>query len=242
MKWKTARGSLGTAGPAAEEQIQGLTRRLPLRALGDGLAHRQRWVLGPSSPQLTPEQPAPTMPDLSQHWVTLRGPLCMAGRRGGRGGGAGRDPTVRFKHVATSATLPGSTEPQTSGTCSLLHSSHLKTLSRDLTRVSGTPRRRGWARLVGQAGLRRRSLPPCPGSSGPPGASSAPLLEGERMDGRGAGKGNRWAWRPRAGACRRGRRMEKLELLQSCKLKHSSHSRLLCCSDAPRRDKNVSDF
>lgn len=35
---------------------------------------------------------------------------------------------------------------------------------------------------------------------------------------------------------------EKLELLQSCELKHSSHSRLLYCSDAPRRDKNVSDF
>lgn len=35
---------------------------------------------------------------------------------------------------------------------------------------------------------------------------------------------------------------EKLELLQSCKLKHSSHSHLLYCSDAPRRDKNVSDF
>lgn len=36
--------------------------------------------------------------------------------------------------------------------------------------------------------------------------------------------------------------LEKLELLQSCELKHSSHSRLLYCSDAPRRDKNVSDF
>ena len=36
--------------------------------------------------------------------------------------------------------------------------------------------------------------------------------------------------------------LENLELLQSCELKHSSHSRLLYCSDAPRRDKNVSDF
>lgn len=35
---------------------------------------------------------------------------------------------------------------------------------------------------------------------------------------------------------------ENLELLQSCELKHSSHSRLLYCSDEPRRDKNVSDF
>lgn len=35
---------------------------------------------------------------------------------------------------------------------------------------------------------------------------------------------------------------ENLELLQSCELKHSSHSRLLHCSDEPRRDKNVSDF
>lgn len=39
-----------------------------------------------------------------------------------------------------------------------------------------------------------------------------------------------------------GEGLEKLELLQSCELKHSSHSRLLYCSDAPRRDKNVSDF
>lgn len=44
------------------------------------------------------------------------------------------------------------------------------------------------------------------------------------------------------GSVGRGGALEKLELSQSCELKHSSHSRLLYCSDEPRRDKNVSDF
>jgi hypothetical protein len=71
------------------------------------------------------------------------------------------------------------------------------------------------------------------------------MTEG-KMDGfRGAGSwglGNRWAWRLCLGLGEGGGALENLELLQSCELKHSSRSRLLYCSDAPRRDKNVSDL
>lgn len=65
------------------------------------------------------------------------------------------------------------------------------------------------------------------------------------MDGgRERGLWNRWAWRihGEGRAEGGGGAPENLELLQSCELKHSSHSRLLYCSDEPRRDKNVSGF
>lgn len=72
------------------------------------------------------------------------------------------------------------------------------------------------------------------------------LKEGRRMDRwrQGAGTveqmGSEAPWGGEADGG--GGALENLELLQSCELKHSSHSRLLYCSDEPRRDKNVSDF
>lgn len=56
------------------------------------------------------------------------------------------------------------------------------------------------------------------------------------------GFGNRWARGSAAGAWGSRRRPGEAGAVTKLRVKTFSHSRLLYCSDAPRRDKNVSDF